>query len=365
MLRKTVLVIGNGFDLNCGLASSFQSFFERKLKKEGSWDALQIQKNIWYLLLAFHFFLDSDETYVEKVHPNEISWMDVESFVGDVVTKTSVSLNRDFINRRNPDHRVPSSNYDRPVSQRHELAAFFDKRPSPPGGLMAFLFSQLKAFEKDFGEYLRGEIDANPEYAEKATERLSRLKELLNSEYLFVLSFNYTDFGLLPWCIEKTVHLHGTLSQEDIIIGVDNGILTKEMPDDDDSKRASYRQQARFSKAWRKMNREYFALSSLPSLQDVEYLAFYGSSLGKQDYSYFHCLFSYYQVLNSHVKLVFYYSEFGSDENAKEEAKLKYIDNVFALLNDFAHRVLKEQEAATFVSKLQIEGRLLIKKAPF
>ena len=90
----TLLVIGNGFDLNCGLKSSFNDFFKTKIStiKSAADTYLNVVcDNIWYLLFYFAFY---DETYydsefnqiVEKIPISNPRWMDIESFVKKIVT---------------------------------------------------------------------------------------------------------------------------------------------------------------------------------------------------------------------------------------------------------------------------------------
>lgn len=48
------VIIGNGFDLHCGLKSSFKDFFFQKiLNKDGQVNVASTRSNIWYLLFYF------------------------------------------------------------------------------------------------------------------------------------------------------------------------------------------------------------------------------------------------------------------------------------------------------------------------
>ena len=73
-INGSLLIIGNGFDLNCGLESSFRHF----LKK------IDTKSNIWYLILSFAFS-ESDKPYVSPVFENikkgNVLWMDVEDYI--------------------------------------------------------------------------------------------------------------------------------------------------------------------------------------------------------------------------------------------------------------------------------------------
>lgn len=57
-ITNSLIVLGNGFDLNCGLKSKFSDFFKTKeseVKNASDTYTNSVCSNIWYLLLYFAY----------------------------------------------------------------------------------------------------------------------------------------------------------------------------------------------------------------------------------------------------------------------------------------------------------------------
>ena len=117
------------------------------------------------------------------------------------------------------------------------------------------------------------------------------------------------------------------------------------------------------TKGWQKLFSDS-PESKLPQKEYISCIKFYGHSLGEQDYSYFHALFDYYDVYSRDVSLIFYYTEYKETPQENEILRANYISKVYALLDKYVEESEKENKRKTFVSRLQLENRLQIKRIP-
>ena len=348
-----VLVIGNGYDLNLGLESSFGHFFNSFCKKEDDWDYTKIRSNIWRLLLFFKYInhISNGLIKFEKESPK---WMDVEGFISEVLNHQNIipfiedSIN-DKIKHNQPSGKIFCSTKG---DQLNEIKSYVQMRRDDFGCDNAYrlLFEDLELFEHDFISYLDRIVDY--QYLIKSSNLMSKLSN--NYQNTYVLSFNYTK---LPDELKGINQVHGSIEENKIIIGVDKtSILGNDI------------NKLRFSKSWRQLS-GLLNSSKLPSKNDVDEIVVVGHSLGSQDYSYFHSLFNFYDIYGGKVKLTFLYADYHINKKTKlpdyeknEESKTNYIDSVYKLLNNYVEKSLGKQESDSFVTKIQLEGRLSVKE---
>ncbi|HDR3342165.1 TPA: hypothetical protein QCN85_006026, partial [Bacillus anthracis] len=106
-------------------------------------------------------------------------------------------------------------------------------------------------------------------------------------------------------------NVHGVLNQNSneskIIFGIDN------ISSDSRAEDIGYR----FTKSYRTMSlyteiendKAFWDKIDNIFTQDIEVIKFYGHSLARADYSYFQYIFDMYDLYNSDIKLIFYYSK--------------------------------------------------------
>ena len=376
-LASAVLVIGNGIDKNQNLASSFSDFFNTFRTQDGEkFEGKKIRSNIWYVFFLFRFFVKSDSVYIPKVDENDPRWFDIEGFIADILNShrpeernhllQDVQLllaqggQPDAINPfySNSTESIIYDQYPELASSINEIMASNKRKYHPRIGVFEFLFLELKRFEDDFCDYLEKAVLAKSDFDQEYSRRINWFSHDLGGQKIFVLNFNYTQVKTPTSEIDTEIHPHGTLENKDIIIGIDNN----DVRPTNGQKENTVLAMRRFTKAWRKAQIQQNS-QPIPDKAQVRALAFYGLSLGRPDYSYYQALFDYYEVYDSDIKLVFYYSIY--DSTKRTEIQTSYLDAVLSLLYDYASHNLKDRESTSFVSKLQLEGRLEIKEAAF
>lgn len=374
-IMGTLLVLGNGFDINCGLHSKFSNFFKDKISNikvaiDTRYNATCA--NIWYLMLYFAFYdneyYDSESDRVfEAIYNTNPLWMDVESFIKKVITKNKKDdawMNRHFLVDQHNYQDLLMHLYDSRTtkfivghnSQQSAIRKHFRNLKTFDFNIYSYLYDELLKFENEFKQYISECIQNEPKY-NKNCEQLFRELVDFYREPTSVISFNYTNS--LKWFIDLTkndfernyYNIHGSL-ENDIIIGFDSGDIA-------DNENAGIK----MSKAWQKMN-SYDKIYELPTKETINTIKFYGHSLGPQDYSYFHSLFDYYDIYNSGISLVFCYTEYGDNEEENVQIRGNYVSAVYKLLTDYAKKSGNEEKVTTIISRLQLENRLRIKKIP-
>lgn len=352
-LRKpnTLLVLGNGFDLHCGLHSSFKDFFNSEmLDFDGKPITMKITSNIWYIIFYYAFMLKGDKggTLIPYVKNEDPLWMDIEEYISKVFSAgDNLILNMriyDFINNALNsgesslfNDEVSISGYNMSLNggdkeQKYNikqitlrLCEIYDYRNA-----IDLLFRELKRFENDFSDYLISEINNNKvAYKEKVDDFLLNKMDNYGSNEVFVLSFNYTN--QFEKCVEKenVLNLHGTLKDKNIIIGVDN------------KDNAIFSLAERFKKLDRRMQIGYLSVE-IPDSNQINQVVYYGCSLGMLDYSYYSFIFKKYRLGESKTKFVFLYSDFCKTKEENETIRRKYIDSIKSLIMRYLNEGHKE-----------------------
>jgi len=113
-----------------------------------------------------------------------------------------------------------------------------------------------------------------------------------------------------------------------------------------------------FTKTYRKMiDQDKISRFSLPNINMIDEIIFYGHSLSDADYSYFQSIFDFYNIYQSDIKLSFFYSEYGLIEDFAE-LRRKQINNVSNLLNKYGDTIGNNDRGENLVHKLLLENRL-------
>ena len=91
-MENSLIILGNGFDLNCKLNSSFSNFFESKIDtiRHSTYTDSNINcPNIWYLFFFFSFYddyqYDSSKRFLERINNDSPLWADVEFLIKKIV----------------------------------------------------------------------------------------------------------------------------------------------------------------------------------------------------------------------------------------------------------------------------------------
>ena len=354
IVKNTLMVIGNGFDLQCGLNSCYESFCDWLNK-----DTTRANSNIW----AVHFL---------NAQCNDEHWAGVER-----------QLHKTLNGATNRSNEITGTNYlniTLPKLWNESTISYFKRTSGRPAsneveyliknsskiGRASFpldsywFLDELKVFERQFSDYLQEEVASNKNYVDNAAKLMKMMSS--NEDRIHLLSFNYTNpFKLdssIPAdnakdnIIKDITNVHGTYYERNIIFGID---ATETLSSD------TYI----FSKTYRKMLQNT-QKNTLPP--NVEAIKFYGHSLEQADYSYFQSIFDYYNLYEGRridswgsinpVTLQFYYTVY--DDSKETEIKRDATDSVYRLISTYGDKFDNKDKGKNLMHKLLLEGRVQI-----
>lgn len=384
MTTKQLLIIGNGFDLSCGLKSKYTDFFYSISEKEYG-------NNFWYYV--FNKLRDSTLKYSNN-------WVDIELQILKQLKNLEFLYKNNFIQEIDKHHDtltfinnsierlLDNTNIDSLDPESLEItyrgiSITKDESSTIPKSIelaQNFVLEHLHTVEKDFCDFLSNQIkeEINKDYEQTIlkmyTENyFSRSIKLLNhlmksyykndqtlevttcsekttnpiAEFHFlndILSFNYT----LPvqsynWC-----SIHGSLGAENIIFGInyDNLISHFTSPP------------IQFSKSYRIL--ENSLLSNIRLSKDIKNILFYGHGLGEADYPYFQSIFDSIDLYHGNTRLIFFWDAY--DENKKLELHKDMLNKVVNLIEKYGQTFSNKDHGRNLLTKLKVENRILIKE---
>lgn len=392
-----LIILGNGFDLSCGLNSSYNNFFEYIYS-----DSIKTQKNYWYYI----FKKLSEET--QKLN----TWTDIEK---QILTELK---NIEWIYRE----EIKSLNYLRAVTTRKNIddikslkityLGFEDllerrysgfSRPQKEK-IHEVLREELRVLENNFSDYLKNQIEEEEEKINQffstrngSIQDLYLIKSLIITCYIIfsnrsqkeeyymerllrvtqftavssyddllsgcrnevnqmiadasivgnhILSFNYTS----PNSIFKLTNIHGALTTADTIFGIDYDKLNVNFENPP----------IEFSKSYRIL--ENGNTKSLNISSSIDVLKFYGHGLGEADYSYFQSIFDSVDLYHSKTIVIFYWSPYEGCE--KHIIHRNQVKSITKLIEDYGTTFNNKDHGRNLLTKLQLENRLHIQEIP-
>ena len=378
-----LIIIGNGFDLQCGLRSKFGDFFRPRFDAIGSisdctcdtWQSV-IEDNgltLWDFILEGN--VDSPWCDVDGAIERWVLSADqTASESPSYFTRTVESLkscpfsDRDVISGRNEGNQYNESRLYGNVA-RYIWTLYPEIRTNACNRAMLLecLRQELHKLERAFAAYLANEVRTNEAYAKKCKElycAIERDGKKSGDDYFTstsVLSFNYTDL------VERYfdggedgafVNIHGKLGGE-IIFGIDG----KDCMDNPDA--------VSFTKTFRLMQRggsrtdKLIWTANSANLQGAtDVIKVYGHSLGRADYSYFQSIFDGVDLYESKTVLVFYYPYDSSDESKNEKWRNNLANSINDLLVGYGTTMNNGDHGKNLMHKLLLEGRLILRGVP-
>ncbi|CAK1231366.1 hypothetical protein R55227_BLOPHJLP_00436 [Fructobacillus tropaeoli] len=405
---RTLLVLGNGFDLSLHIKSKYSDFYNSELFKRNN--------SVWSYIIPI---LIPDAKSVD--------WMDVESAISRVLLSPELGILKTydtpqvkealnfideqigFINRyqmwgnitmledfvfpknqlnlapliftiskllrsqqdnqklleiidylsKNPYSKIQSLrqsplNKDRPDDDKldkmeKKLAEYYDEFLLI---VSDFLLSELKIVECNFQEYLSSQI--GDDYAGEACNKIRDLVGDSGSTSIDILNFNYTDLTgaasiFSPREMEvKINNIHGKLEKNNIIFGIDSH---------DDQKLADEQLQVLaqpFTKTSRKLRITEPSQFNIDS--NIKSIVFFGHSLSDADYSYFDYIFNEVDLYSSECKLIFKYATAYDRENS-QRIKGEICATVEKLIRRYQNTV---GQPNNLFDRLLIQGRIQI-----
>ena len=359
---SSLIVIGNGFDLHCGLKSKFSDYFESVCFIELSelYDCFESTAceraadivinneqiiNFWSWLFYIQYYTQDDKY---KISPGDstTNWFDIEKMIG-------MSLKRSFDNgdtlefyiskafeyiKRGTSIRTTGPGYEIRYNPYIFLPFLQSKIYENP---THYLLNELHKFENSFKEYIFNQQLDEGYKAESSAFLNKLLKD--NTNEISILNFNYTVIDDNK-SIESQINIHGDIKESEIILGIDsNEIEGKE-------------EYSCFTKTYRDLHK----VKEIIQLPDrVDRIYFYGHSLADADFSYFYSLFDMYDLYDGALLLIFLYSDYSNNDSDNESNHNAYINRIYELINKYS-KIAKGDN--NLLHRLLLEGRILVKK---
>lgn len=365
-----LVVIGNGFDLECKLKSSFSSFVNARKRafeqeENGEPNPLDFKRNLWDVILESmdgDHWADVEGAIARWVVP--MGWKDTNSEFWqssidktiDVLLDISRGKKSAFDSKSIPDKVALYLSEGSPQKARQ-----WNKEK-----LLELTRNDLECLEKEFSAYLMQAEKDQPDYRENARRLMCELilqgrpsKEDYDIEES-VLSFNYT-YPIESLHSEEHetsyINIHGRLGGE-IVFGIDG---TGRMNDPTVTP---------FTKTYRLLSLDVSDTRSLVhaaspiGYQDygTALIKFYGHSLGSADYSYFQAIFDSVHLYEGQTQLIFFYRRHG--DKTSGEVRVETMSQVIKLLDAYGRTLDNKDHGKNLIHKLLIEGRLAVKELP-
>lgn len=381
-MSSNLIVLGNGFDLKCGVRSTYKDFFDARISKEVE---QRLESFFTGLDLSFSYrslSFDKDEEYGGYDIPENVynlitdakltfwdllfvankdlkpmrNWHNVEQNMLDILKEIDLSIKYSNLGQHMikgiPGHRRELKSRIQKSLIKCSILAYYvipKERYRSKKNLDDFLLSELIEFESAFSEYLEDKILETSEYSHISELLIGKIIGEDNSiDDVEALSFNYTE----PICLRnKITNVHGKLRNNNIIFGIDQDEISPNS--------LIYK----YTKTFRKMvqiNKNNGDSVYINNKNDLKNIFFYGHSLSVLDYSYFQSIFDYYNLYDSNVSLTFCCSPYG--DKTSQEILTEHAGLVANLLGKYGKTMNNENHGRNLMHKLMLEGRLTIKE---
>lgn len=349
---KQLIVLGNGFDLTCGLKSQYSDFYQSE-NKSNQFDNILMR-------------------FAERTMTDYPDWADVESNI----LKLIKLYKKYFIYIQGGEQKkVFEPEYFRSMLKGLE---FKYNRSITNGNdndfnlfyFYKFLSSEIGDFEERLATYLKSQIlDSNyiqksrwlaislclAEYRddllradkEELPAKLTERKLLMKGgEYAAdFFTFNYTPVSedAYPHQIQN---IHGNIEEKNTILGIDGH------GGDDDI--------LEFTKTYRLLSHSQVK-ERIDFSQKFDCIKFFGHSLGEADYSYFQSIFDGLDLYSAKTKLFFYFQVY--DPHRRTEIISQNYHAVSKLLKRYGETFQSNPDhGKNLMHKLILEGRLTVKE---
>lgn len=344
---KQLIVLGNGFDLTCGLKSQYADFYQ----------SVRSSNQFNNILVDYAF-----ETKLRN--PN---WADVES---------------NLLNLLNSIASYYKGEYDGDDALLCDLLNELGNKYRPKGYLKGHIrdkklenlpiaFSLMKEEVTEFEQRLATFLDSqliNSNYREN-NKKLSVVLSLAEyrNDLLYedefgikpqvmrtgdyaadFLTFNYTPVSdeAYPHQIQN---IHGSIDEENTILGIDGHEAEDELLE--------------FTKTYRLLSHNQVP-ARIDFSQEFDCIKFFGHSLGEADYSYFQSIFDGLDLYSAKTKLFFYFDVY--DLGKSTEIISQNYHAVSKLLKHYGETFKSNPDhGKNLMHKLILEGRLEVKDLYF
>ncbi len=367
---KQLLIIGNGFDLACGLKSSYKDFFYDLYIDNPTKYRLTNTDNYWFLI--FRTFLRTYSSYIPY-------WTDIESQILEELINIDFLINHNLISSLNSKINFStikseiskyvnsmstsfhSYNTDSILQTYLTLNKCFEQHYFiDANSILKQLKNDLMKLESDFILYLNCELErCNNKYSLRSDLLLNKLQNqrlsyirprrhrqsshsnMSSVKSREIISFNYTQ----PKVKSSIRNIHGNLNDKNIIFGIDYDNIFSQFK----------KHPIEFTKSFRILENKLDSNVSISS--DIKYVLFYGHALGEADYSYFQSIFDTVDLYHSETELVFYWTQFGM----KNQYNIQ-VEKVTSLIEKYGKTFSNKDHGRNLFTKLLLENRIHFKE---
>ena len=381
---KQLIVLGNGFDLACGLKSTYSDFFDYIY---GQQIVNTSSNNFWYDIFK-DYKQESIENWADIEEQILIQLKNIEYLYNEkiLIEGRGGSETSSLAESEHKESNIPNNLY---VTLEFLLRYFVKVRSEKT--TQNILKKQLLILEDDFRKYLlsitKNNADDGIHYkyymkskvlnkyiqlcnsseshnsdlvskledttlynqyslVNKFDETLSKIYKEKNSDENLVLTFNYTKV----WDVENIRNIHGDLDNGNIIFGIDYDKLNNNF------KKAPIE----FSKSYRVL--ENGLTSTFDISSDIDIIKIYGHGLGKADYSYYQSIFDSVDLYHGKTKVMFFWSDYKGKE--KEQIHKDFVKGVTNLIEEYGTTFSNKDHGRNLFTKLLLENRLTIEEIP-
>ena len=388
-----LVVLGNGFDLECGLPTRFSHFFKPRLAalEEQDWErsetlgglGYEASPTVWDFLLRSRMYAP---------------WYSVEDAINDLILSAgdgksgATGLAAQLIERIHglaiagegktdcfdEGEKLVSDEEDllNNVTEFVAIDCADELRENDelwsPQKLVEYLGNQLGKLEENFSNYMLAVTKDNGSYIERSFSLLGwmladvRPSDDFGNLKSTILSFNYTNpfkHSIGKSEAVKIINVHGSLD-EGIIFGIDGTKCA------DNSLAFPFSKTYRVITAGTNFGEGVVHASGNGVLsRATQVIKFYGHSLGEADYAYFQAIFDSVNLYASDTKLVFYYkpharpgmSADGDHPSEEKRSRNAMAARVTRLLSEYGKTLDNEDHGKNLMHKLMIEGRLEVR----
>lgn len=381
---KQLIVLGNGFDLACGLKSTYYDFFDYIY---GQQIVNTSSNNFWYDIFK-DYKQESIENWADIEEQILIQLKNIEYLYNEkiLIEGRGGSETSSLAESEHKESNIPNNLY---VTLEFLLRYFVKVRSEKT--TQNILKKQLLILEDDFRKYLLSITKENADdriyykyymkskvlnkyiqlcnsseshnsdlvskledttlynqysLVNKFDETLSKIYKEKNSDENLVLTFNYTKV----WDVENIRNIHGDLDNGNIIFGIDYDKLNNNF------KKAPIE----FSKSYRVL--ENGLTSTFDISSDIDIIKIYGHGLGKADYSYYQSIFDSVDLYHGKTKVMFFWSDYKGKE--KEQIHKDFVKGVTTLIEEYGTTFSNKDHGRNLFTKLLLENRLTIEEIP-
>ena len=395
---KQLTVLGNGFDLACGLKSTYYDFFDYTYEQKNSNNTNS--NNFWYKIFqnykedTIENWADIEEQILVQLKNIEYLYKEgflksgdwIESQIGYNFSKERLekingkSISQSQFNTRVNVFKLLNNNYV--ISELKLQKTLKEHLYILEDDFRKYLLSITKENDNDeiyYKYYMKSKIlnkyiqlsNSSESHNSDLVSKLENtnifrvfaqkeqfdmtLSEIFkeeeeeeekNNDKNLVLTFNYTKVS----DVENIRNIHGELDNGNIIFGIDYDKLNNNF------KKAPIE----FSKSYRVL--ENGLTSTFDISSDIDIIKIYGHGLGKADYSYYQSIFDSVDLYHGKTKVMFFWSDYKGKE--KEQIHKDFVKGVTNLIEEYGTTFSNKDHGRNLFTKLLLENRLTIQEIP-